>query len=201
MGWWAGENMMDVAIYINDARALQLTLIGGQTGAEVEGHDWEHILIDDELAPPRSPDREHRPLDRRRDDDRRASCGRAVDHARGRRKNHGSIARTTLIGCRRSARRWRWRPRRRRRRRRASRPSISRKRRSPSCSSGWRPGRTRRDRSSSKYLARIEAIDSRGPALRSVIEINPDARAIADALDAERKSKGARAARSTASRC
>ena len=45
MGWWAGENLMDVAIYINDARALQLTLIGGQTGAEVEGHDWEHILL------------------------------------------------------------------------------------------------------------------------------------------------------------
>jgi hypothetical protein len=45
MGWWAGENLLDVAIYINDARALQLTLIGGQTGAEVEGHDWEHILL------------------------------------------------------------------------------------------------------------------------------------------------------------
>ena len=45
MGWWAGENLMDVAIYINDARALALTLIGGQTGAEVEGHDWEHLLI------------------------------------------------------------------------------------------------------------------------------------------------------------
>jgi hypothetical protein len=45
MGWWAGENLMDVAIYINDARSLQLTLLGGQTGAEVEGHDWEHILI------------------------------------------------------------------------------------------------------------------------------------------------------------
>jgi hypothetical protein len=44
MGWWAGENLLDVAIYINDARALQLTLIGGQTGAEVDGHDWEHIL-------------------------------------------------------------------------------------------------------------------------------------------------------------
>lgn len=44
MGWWAGENLMDVAIYINDARALQLTLIGGQTGAEVDGHDWERIL-------------------------------------------------------------------------------------------------------------------------------------------------------------
>ena len=45
MGWWAGENLMDVAIYINDARSLELTLIGGGTGAEVEGHDWEHILI------------------------------------------------------------------------------------------------------------------------------------------------------------
>jgi hypothetical protein len=44
MGWWAGENLMDVAIYINDARALELTLIGGYTGAEVEGHDWERIL-------------------------------------------------------------------------------------------------------------------------------------------------------------
>src|SRR5258706_10994435 len=39
-----------------------------------------------------------------------------------------------------------------------------------------------------KYLARIEAIDRSGPALRSVIEVNPDALAIADRLDAERKS-------------
>ena len=44
MCWWTGENMLDVAIYINDARALVLTLLGGHTGAEVEGHDWEHIL-------------------------------------------------------------------------------------------------------------------------------------------------------------
>src|SRR5438093_1456569 len=43
-----------------------------------------------------------------------------------------------------------------------------------------------------KYLARIEAIDRQGPALHSVIEINPDALAIADLLDAERASKGAR---------
>src|SRR5579863_3215756 len=43
-----------------------------------------------------------------------------------------------------------------------------------------------------KYLARIESIDKSGPALHSVIEINPDARAIAYALDAERKSKGPR---------
>ena len=44
MGWWTGENLMDVAIYIDDARALNLVLLGGHTGAEVEGHDWEHIL-------------------------------------------------------------------------------------------------------------------------------------------------------------
>ena len=44
MCWWTGENLLDVAIYINDARALVLTLLGGHTGAEVEGHDWEHIL-------------------------------------------------------------------------------------------------------------------------------------------------------------
>jgi amidase len=42
------------------------------------------------------------------------------------------------------------------------------------------------------YLARIEAIDRSGPALRSVIEVNPDAIAIARALDAEYKSKGPR---------
>ena len=43
-----------------------------------------------------------------------------------------------------------------------------------------------------KYLARIEAIDQRGPTLRSVIELNPDALSIADGLDNERREKGAR---------
>ncbi|MGO4883229.1 MAG: amidase [Bryobacteraceae bacterium] len=42
------------------------------------------------------------------------------------------------------------------------------------------------------YLDRIASIDKSGPALNSVIELNPDALAIAAALDAERKSKGAR---------
>jgi hypothetical protein len=42
--WWAGENLLDVAPYIADARALELVLLGGKTGAEVEGHDWEFIL-------------------------------------------------------------------------------------------------------------------------------------------------------------
>src|SRR4051812_10115498 len=43
-----------------------------------------------------------------------------------------------------------------------------------------------------KYLARIEEIDRNGPRLNSVIELNPDALAIAHDLDRERKAKGAR---------
>ena len=43
-----------------------------------------------------------------------------------------------------------------------------------------------------QYLERIEAIDRRGPALNSVIELNPDALSIAASLDAERLAKGAR---------
>jgi len=42
--WWAGENLVDMAPYVADARALQLVLLGGHTGAEVEGYDWEAIL-------------------------------------------------------------------------------------------------------------------------------------------------------------
>lgn len=42
--WWAGQNLVDLAPYINDARDLQLVLLGGRTGAEVEGHDWEYLL-------------------------------------------------------------------------------------------------------------------------------------------------------------
>ena len=43
-----------------------------------------------------------------------------------------------------------------------------------------------------KYTDRINDIDKKGPALHSVIEINPDAEKIADALDRERKEKGPR---------
>lgn len=42
------------------------------------------------------------------------------------------------------------------------------------------------------YLDRIESLDRRGPTLRSVIEVNPDAVSIADALDRERREKGPR---------
>ena len=43
-----------------------------------------------------------------------------------------------------------------------------------------------------KYLARIAAVDKNGPMVNSVIETNPDALEIAEALDRERKEKGAR---------
>jgi amidase len=43
-----------------------------------------------------------------------------------------------------------------------------------------------------KYLERIEQMNRRGPNLRAVIELNPEALAIARELDRERKEKGAR---------
>jgi amidase len=43
-----------------------------------------------------------------------------------------------------------------------------------------------------KYTARIEAVDKRGPAVNAIIEMNPDAASIAEALDRERKAKGPR---------
>src|SRR5262249_59316719 len=43
-----------------------------------------------------------------------------------------------------------------------------------------------------KYLSRIDQIDKNGPAINSVIEINPDALSIAESLDTERKGKGVR---------
>src|SRR5437868_2262962 len=42
------------------------------------------------------------------------------------------------------------------------------------------------------FLQRIAAIDKAGPAVNAVIELNPDALAIAGALDEERKTKGPR---------
>ena len=42
--WLAGHSLVDVAPYINDARSLQLMLLSGGTGREVEGHDWEYLL-------------------------------------------------------------------------------------------------------------------------------------------------------------
>jgi amidase len=43
-----------------------------------------------------------------------------------------------------------------------------------------------------RYLARIKSVDKAGPRINAVIEVNPDALAIAEALDRERKAKGPR---------
>src|ERR1700731_4263442 len=43
-----------------------------------------------------------------------------------------------------------------------------------------------------RYSQRIDDIDKHGPTINSVLELNPDALSIADALDRERKSKGPR---------
>lgn len=43
--WWAGQSLMDLAPYIADARALQLPLLGGGTGADGPmRHDWANLL-------------------------------------------------------------------------------------------------------------------------------------------------------------
>lgn len=48
------------------------------------------------------------------------------------------------------------------------------------------------ERMTELYLERIDQLDRRGPTLRSIIEVNPDALSIARALDAEYKSSGPR---------
>jgi hypothetical protein len=43
--WWLGQNFMDLAPYINDARAQELILLGGVNGQDAPGfHDWNNIL-------------------------------------------------------------------------------------------------------------------------------------------------------------
>ena len=44
--WWTGQNFIDLAPYINDARSLTMPLIGGFTGrvSPYGFHDWEFIL-------------------------------------------------------------------------------------------------------------------------------------------------------------
>ncbi len=46
--WWTGENFLDIAPYINDARSGTLPLIGGNTGnsAPYGFHDWEYLLTE-----------------------------------------------------------------------------------------------------------------------------------------------------------
>jgi amidase len=52
---------------------------------------------------------------------------------------------------------------------------------------GLKSGKFSARRVAEMYLKRIEEVDRRGPALNSVIEVNPEALSIADALDRERK--------------
>ncbi|OGF59536.1 MAG: amidase [Candidatus Fischerbacteria bacterium RBG_13_37_8] len=59
-------------------------------------------------------------------------------------------------------------------------------------SAGMKSGQFTAHSITEKYLARIEEIDRNGITLNSIIELNPDALQIADALDKELKEKGAR---------
>ncbi|MDH4184098.1 MAG: zinc ribbon domain-containing protein [Nitrospinota bacterium] len=44
--WWTGENLLDLAPYIDDARAGEMMLIGGITGREnPDFHDWKNLLM------------------------------------------------------------------------------------------------------------------------------------------------------------
>jgi hypothetical protein len=46
MLWWAAMSMIDLAPYIWDAFDPKMMLLGGKTGAESGGHDWQNILGD-----------------------------------------------------------------------------------------------------------------------------------------------------------
>jgi hypothetical protein len=49
--WWLGENFIDIAPYIDDARSLSLPLLGGNYGdsSPYGFHDWEYILTEMDL--------------------------------------------------------------------------------------------------------------------------------------------------------
>jgi len=57
---------------------------------------------------------------------------------------------------------------------------------------GMRAGRWTARGLVEQYLARVETLNQRGPALRALIETNPDALAIAEEMDAERRARGPR---------
>jgi amidase len=67
----------------------------------------------------------------------------------------------------------------------------------PELQEGLKSGKFTARSLAEKYQARIEEVDTprrdkRGPAVNAIIELNPDALSIADALDQERKAKGPR---------
>jgi len=49
--WWFGENFVDMAPYMNDARSLSLPLLGGNFGhsSPYGFHDWEFLLTESGL--------------------------------------------------------------------------------------------------------------------------------------------------------
>ena len=49
--WWFGENFLDIAPYMNDARAGDLPLVGGNFGhsSPYGFHDWEYLLTESGL--------------------------------------------------------------------------------------------------------------------------------------------------------
>jgi hypothetical protein len=46
MLWWAAMAMVDLAPYVWDALDPKMMLLGGKTGAESDGHDWQNLLGD-----------------------------------------------------------------------------------------------------------------------------------------------------------
>ena len=62
----------------------------------------------------------------------------------------------------------------------------------PELRSGMQTGEMTARSITEMYLRRIAEIDQAGPMLNAVIEVNPDALDIADALDAERRARGPR---------
>ncbi len=49
--WWFGENFLDIAPYMNDARSGTLPLLGGNFGhdAPYGFHDWQYLLTESHL--------------------------------------------------------------------------------------------------------------------------------------------------------
>lgn len=42
--WWAATSVAELAVYVGDSRARDLTLLSGLTGKEDDGHDWYNLL-------------------------------------------------------------------------------------------------------------------------------------------------------------
>jgi hypothetical protein len=43
--WWMSMNLVSVAAYCADALPMKLMLVSGGTGQEVDGHDWNMLLV------------------------------------------------------------------------------------------------------------------------------------------------------------